>query len=428
MNTLVKKEIRLLLPSWIAAVLLAMVQGFARPYDSYVASLLFFGLTVMALTTVGRETSLNTFSSLLAQPTERILVWKTKLAVLAVAFLTVCGVWLAAYTLAYHRNYAEVGADMDLKENSHYLFMAVCLIATATFTGGLWTTLLLRQLAGAFWLTLLVPVTLSAIAGLFLANSDSGSLVIAVLSVVIGVYSLTGFLFARRLFFRAQDVGWSGGVITLPEWKFLSAREGAGEMARTRKPLLALVKKEIQLQQGVLTGAAGLAVLHAGIIGLRVVHKFSGNSVGEVLTSVFWIMWLVLPALLGSMAVAEERKLGVMESQLCLPVSRRRQFVVKAGVTLALGIFLGGVMPILLESFGWALNSPSLAFTAAGHVVDKFAVLSFLFGTMAFSGGLALATLFASSLAKNFLQAVSIGLVTFIVMGILVPAGLTRLT
>ena len=59
MNALVKKEIRLLLPSWIMAVLLALVQAITRPYDFYVASLLFFGLTVMALTTIGREASLT---------------------------------------------------------------------------------------------------------------------------------------------------------------------------------------------------------------------------------------------------------------------------------------------------------------------------------------------------------------------------------
>ena len=59
------------------------------------------------------------------------------------------------------------------RENSYNLFITVCLIATATFTGGLWTTLLLRQLAGAFWLTLLVPATLSGFSGIFLAGSES---------------------------------------------------------------------------------------------------------------------------------------------------------------------------------------------------------------------------------------------------------------
>src|ERR1017187_2868611 len=152
MNSLVKKEIRLLLPSFVVAVLLALVQGITRPYDFYVASLLFFGLTIMALTTIGREASLNTFSSMLAQPAERIRIWKIKLSVLAVAFLIVFGVWLAAFGIAFLNSNVNVSD----RENSYNLFITICLIATATFTGGLWTTLLLRQLAGAFWLTLLV--------------------------------------------------------------------------------------------------------------------------------------------------------------------------------------------------------------------------------------------------------------------------------
>ena len=64
--------------------------------------MLFFGLTIMALTSIGRETSLNTFSSLLAQPAERMRIWKTKLSVLiAVAFLTVFTIWLAAFGIAF---------------------------------------------------------------------------------------------------------------------------------------------------------------------------------------------------------------------------------------------------------------------------------------------------------------------------------------
>ncbi len=157
MSALVKKEIRLLLPSWSVAVLLALVQAIIRPYNFYAACLLFFGLTIMALTTIGRETSLNTFSLLLAQPAERMRIWQTKLSVLAFAFLTVFGVWLVAFGIAFmHSN-----DDASDQASSYNLFITICLIATATFTGGLWTTLLLRQIAGAFWLTLLVPAVLS---------------------------------------------------------------------------------------------------------------------------------------------------------------------------------------------------------------------------------------------------------------------------
>ena len=315
MSPLVKKEIRLLLPSWIAATLLALVQAITRPYDFYVATLLFFGLTIMALTTIGRETSLNTFSSLLAQPAERMRIWQTKLSVLAGAFLIVLGVWLAAFGIAFMNS----NVDASDAESSYALFITVCLIATATFTGGLWSTLLLRQIAGAFWLTLLVPAVLVGITAGVLAEHYSDDAIIAILCIVLGIYSVGGFLFARWLFFRAQDVGWSGGVITLPDWKVL-ARSPNAVSTRNWRPIFALLKKEVQLQQVSLFGAAGILGLHLGVIILRTYHHFIKDSVGEVLTSIFWMVWLVLAPVIGSMAVAEERRLGVMEGQLCLPV------------------------------------------------------------------------------------------------------------
>src|ERR1700690_776430 len=346
MNALVKKEIHLLLPSFMVAVLLALVQAITRPYDFYVATLLFFGLTIMALTTIGREASLNTFSLLLAQPAERLRIWQTKLSVLSVAFVTVFAVWLAAFGIAFINS----NVDASDREGSYNLFITIRLIATATFTGGLWTTLLVRQVAGAFWLTLLVPAVLSGFSTVFFVQSQSTNAVIAALCVVIAIYSVGGFLFARWLFFRAQDVGWSGGVISLPEWKFFAARRENAISTRTRKPIFALVKKELQLHQVSLMGAAGLLVLHLGVIVLWKYHTFAKDSAGETLaflTGLFWMLWLVMAPVIGSMAVAEERRLGVMEGQLCLPVSRRVQFAIKGFLTLFLGTFLGGIMPML---------------------------------------------------------------------------------
>jgi ABC-type transport system involved in multi-copper enzyme maturation permease subunit len=411
MKPLVKKEIRLLLPSFIVAVLLAMVQGITRPYDFYIASLLFFGLTIMALTTIGRESSLNTFSLLMSQPAERTRIWQTKLSVLAVAFLIVFVVWFVAFGIAFFNSSVDAGAA----ENSYNLFITICLIGTATFTGGLWTTLLLRQIAGAFWLTLLVPAVLAGFTAGFLAANHSDNTVIAVLCVVLGIYSVGGFLFARWLFFRAQDVGWSGGVISIPEWKLFGARSESAVSTRSRKPIFALFKKELQLHQVTLMGAAGLLVLHAGTIILRTYHHFANDSAGEVLTMIFWLLWLVMPVVIGALAVAEERRLGVMDGQLCLPVSRRVQFAIKAFLTLFLAILLGGVMPVLLENMGARVSSGKSLFTEPGSGYLEL-------GIIAVAAWLALVSFFASTLARNFLQAIGFAIATFIGSAMIVPA------
>ena len=416
MNPLVKKEIRLLLPSFVVAVLLTLVQGITRPYDFYVASLLFFGLTIMALTTMGREASLNTFSMMLAQPAERMRIWQTKLSVLAVAFLIVFVVWLAAFGIAFVHSHP----DASDQKNSYNLFITICLIGTATFTGGLWTTLLLRQLAGAFWLTLLVPAVLAGFTAGFLAENYSNSVIIAVLCVVLGIYSISGFLLARWLFFHAQDVGWSGGIIALPEWKIFATRPENAVSIRSRKPIFALFKKEFQFQQISLFGAVGLLVLHLGVIVLRKYHHFAEDSAGEALTSIFWMLWLVMAPVIGSMAVAEERRLGVMEGQLCLPVSRRSQFAIKGFFTLFLGIFLGGVMPMLLEGLAAGIGAQNPALMPEPH--QEFDVFWLHFWVLATAGWLVLLGFFASTLSRSFLQAVGLGIAAFFVTFMLLVA------
>ena len=420
MSPLVKKEIRLLLPSWGVAVLLALVQAITRSYDFYIACLLFLGLTMMALTSIGRESSMNTFSLMLAQPAERLRIWQTKLSVLAVAFAIVLGVWLIAFVFSVSR---QVMSEADM-ESTWYLLIAVCLIATATFTGGLWTALLLRQLAAAFWLTLLVPATLSGFAAAgFTAQGQSDNGLIAGLCVVFAIYSIGGFLFARWLFFRAQDTGWTGGIISLPDWPGIAARRANAVSPRNRKPVYALVKKELQLHQTSLMAAAGLLVLHVGVMALRKFHPFAKGSAGEILTGIFWMLWLTLPVVIGCLAVAEERRLGVMEGQQCQPASRRIQFGIKGFWVLFLGFFLGGVMPVCLEAIGVTLGAWNPIFMSDSHAAPHgYSVMMLSLGVGAFSAWLALVSFFASSLAKSFLQAIGLAVATFIVLTLFIPA------
>jgi hypothetical protein len=409
MNALVRKEIRLLLPSWAVAMLLALPSICTRMDDGIPVVLLFFGLAMLGLSSLGRESSLNTFSQLLAQPTERLRIWKIKVSVLAVAFLAVAGVWRLAIALSF-KDYGNGPADPDASEA---VLVAGCLVVVATFSGGLWAALLLRQVAGAFWLTLLVPATLAGFTAGFTSVNQPGSGVIFALCITMGLYSIGGFLFARWLFFRAQDVGWTGGIIALPELKIFGARAATGEEIRRRRPLAALIKKEIQLQQVSLLGAAGLLVLHIGVVILRTFHKFPRDSAGEILTTIAWMLWLVMPVLVGAMAIAEERRLGVMEGQLTLPASRRMQFGIKCFMAMFLGIFLGGVMPCLLEAIGASTGMFRHENMGATPMVAAIIGLS---------AWLSLAGFFASSLAKNFLQAVGFAIATFMFSSLVFPA------
>ncbi len=350
MNALVKKEIRLLLPSFGICCALALTNLLFRFNNDgslaaawwYILAFVFCGAVavMLALNSFGAEISSGTFSNLLAQPIPRQKIWETKIVLLAAALLTVGIFWCTCGIIRL----IILGRDLDLLD----LFTGVGTFGLVVFSGGLWTVLLLRQVAAAFWFTVLVPgFMLVMVMGLFADHSDEfgEGMVVSVL----GLYSLAGFFFARWLFFRAQDSQWSGDAIVLPEmtglpaWISWPAAKGIGD------PRTSLWRKEIQLHQSQFVLAGALAVLHLGVIVTRHLGHFRRNSTTELILESFWALWLVMPVLVGCAAVAEERKLGTHESQLCLPVKRRTQFNVKVLVALGLSLGFGVLMPLLLE-------------------------------------------------------------------------------
>ena len=441
MNPLVKKEIRLLLPSFGICCALALPNLFFRfnPDGSLqnwwfiLPAFVFCGAVavMLALNSFGEEISSGTFSNLLAQPIPRQKIWETKIALLAVSLLIVGIFWSACGIVRLKM----IGHDLNLLD----LFTGVGIFGLAVFSGGLWTVLLLRQVAAAFWFTVLVPgFILVMVMGLFADHSDEfGNGMVA---SVLGLYSLAGFFFARWLFFRAQDIQWSGGTIVLPEMRGLARLKSFVGAGRVLSPRAALWRKEIQLHQSQFVIAFVLVVLHLIVLATRKLGHFSKNSTTELVLESFWALWLVMPLLVGSAAVAEERRLGTHENQLCLPVKRRTQFTVKLLVTIGLSLFLGVVMPLLLEGFKFL---PDAHLNSGGSVPNWWGQSSTLqvfiwncLGTL--SGLLPLLTLaglvvliggisfYASTLARNTLQTLApalmgVVLTWFLIMVAVIP-------
>src|SRR5205814_9865215 len=57
------------------------------------------------------------------------------------------------------------------------------------------------------------------------------------------------------------------------------------------------------------------------------------------------LYFALLPLLMGSLASAQERQFGMLQSQAMLPVPRAQQWAVKAGVVLVLALLLGVALP-----------------------------------------------------------------------------------
>jgi ABC-type transport system involved in multi-copper enzyme maturation permease subunit len=429
MNALVRKEVRLLLPSFILGLLLTLsiwlVPGEPAPsigFRAIVVMLMFIAspamLVTMTLGSFGRELSAGTFSFLLAQPVSRSRVWWTKALLLAAAVLLLWAVWWLS--LSHNMNFLA-----HAQEDWRDAFLMGALFVVAAYSGGLWTTLLFRQVAPAFWFTLLTPSALAMIVvGVLHKRIEVGDPVLApTLVVVFSVYGVAGFLFARWLFLRAQDAHWTGGEIALPEVRGLAGWFGRRGERRQRRPRAALWTKELQLHQSQFVIAGVLALIHLAVLATR---KFGGDFKNsptlEFLLQQFWVLWLAMPLLIGCAVVADERKLGTLEGQLCLPARRRTQFAIKFTTALLLSLLLGFVMPLLFEGSrilpdfsdqsrndpsNYALTTPGGTIIPIGNIVVAFHMtLPFIF-LAGIAGSIGFVSLYASSLARNAMQALA---------------------
>jgi hypothetical protein len=399
MNSLIKKEIRLLLPAWIVAMVLVIftppIPGTWILGTSGTPIGLILGLLLLGLASFGQEFSSGSFSALLSHPMERGRIWNVKTRILFYAFALVFTGWVV-HNLFINELLAHVtGYFYPFGMRPERLFeVRYILLALALFTGSLWTTLLVRQIIAAFGLTLLVPLVTTFWIEIM---SDHYNWSVRVCDNVIDgflvAYSVAGFLWARRLFLHAQDIEWTGGDFSFPWRAKIPGQNVTRASIRPRPWFLALAWKEILLHQANLLIAVLLLALHLSAILIRKFHPQIENQDLKFILESVWVLWLLMPLLIGSAAVAEERKLGVVESQLCLPVSRRFQLAVKFFTSLFLSLFLGAAIPSLIESLGLTTVS-----------VFLIAVLIFVI------------SFYSSSLARTTLQAIGLAMLVFTVL------------
>jgi ABC-type transport system involved in multi-copper enzyme maturation permease subunit len=403
MNGLIVKEIRLQVPALLPALALAIIPVWLVPWSfggSVGPTLLTLGLAtvILALGSFGRELGLGTFPLLLAHPVERPRIWWTKIAVLFGATLMVLIAWAITCFAS-----SMTGTYWDGRES---LGMGLA-VALALVAGGLWSTLLLRHVAGAFLFTLLVPAAIAIMVGGF---EEAEFWVFVSLTV----YAVAGFILAWWLFRRAQETPWAGGVITLSAWR--SAQSATLRSARSQRPFAALFIKELYLHQVSLAGIAALGLLHLGVIGMR--YWFRGRDLGATVEGALYLysyIWLLVPLLVGSSSIAEERKLGTMETHLGLPIARRYQFVIKFCLVMVLGCFLSfGVLElaesfadVLGVSFGMSILSQGKATTIALSTLMALSLISF----------------YASSVSRNLLQSLAVAVTLAAGCGVLLVSG-----
>jgi hypothetical protein len=364
MNAALRKEVRLIFPAWIAAMLAATLPVWVMGADlglmeqmSYI--LFTAGALLLSLASFGLEMSLGTFPSLLAQPRPRLDIWQMKIGLLAAALAVVVAATCLSWLLRLHTLLA--GGTLTANQTLgyvHYMrnfrpevFRSFLLLAAMAFAGGLWTTLLFRQIVTSFWFAFLVPLVMYGVfwpqfEGFF--AEDDASFLKAALGCAVCVYATVGYFLARWLFLHAQDKQPQEAADPLP-WSFLPA------FPTPRWPVTALLVKELRLQQGTLLISVVLVLLHLAAV--AVPEYFPALALNFFVLRVFFMVWMVVPLVVGCASFAEERRAQTLQNTLCLPVGVIFQFFIKLLVVFGLGIFLGAVMPWLLEQLrpavGW---------------------------------------------------------------------------
>lgn len=357
MNPVLRKEIRLLLPAWVAALAAATIPvwvwGAGFEVDNALLeqiSLIFFaaGTLLLGLSSFGLEMSLGTFSPLLAQPRPRLATWQVKIGLLALAMASV----VAAGSYSWFCWKLQL-PDFPLRiiergfspEHTSYLII----LSVMAFVGGLWTTLLLRQIAGGFWFAIVVPFAFWGFSAPWAESWPYVEFVgdrreafeMAFLAFFTLGYAIVGLCLARWLFLRAEDRQ-AKEATDRGAWSFLPA------FPKPSQPLIALLVKEVRLQQGSLLIAVILLLLH--LMAVAVSNNYPASPWNGAMLNHVWMMWLLVPLIVGCLSIAEERRIRTLDGALCLPFGRVSQFAVKLLVVFGLGVFLGAVMPWMLES------------------------------------------------------------------------------
>jgi len=373
----VAKEIRALLPAWLASM--AVVGAAGALGDSLIRSLgmVTYGVASVALgaMSIGHEYTLRTLPLLLSQPSRRARVFVTKLSVLAVMLLTLAGV---AWGRVLHPS----------SGNATFVLTVLCGLFVAP-----WLTIRCRNpLAGTVF-TIPIPGWLWLFVGVFV----EGPLKLVVFRRgMLGLCAIAAVL-GWRTFMRLEAIEGPDADLQLP-W----ARPATTAPARDRHAIWLLMKKELALQQLSLA----LAVLYcAGWLALVASGKMqpgAGEHTMDVFGGLTILYGAMLALLIGSLASAEERQLGTLEWQVLLPMASWKQWVVKAAMAIGLAMVLGVGLPALL------------LFVSGGAIgLNGWFVLGILVLTVG--------SLYVSSLCANGLQAFLLSLAVAVILILVIP-------
>src|SRR5688572_30511795 len=332
------KELRVMLPVWFAA-LVTMVAGFLSSEPRIlIAGLLAYGIGSIALgaLSVGHEYRYRTVGVLLTQPIARQRMLLVKLGVLTPLLLILAAAaWYAPFNTE----------ELQRLSGWHHHGVVLLPLVVGLFIAPWLTMACRRALAGVVFAgslpgTLMVCGNLAGIAWFGMGDPDvepfrarawlGGMVIMSVVSAFMGWRSFMGL----------EAIEGAGAEVRMPEWFRVPSRPPA------RHPVWLLIRKELHLQQMTFVIVLLFAI---GWSALSLLKDTVPAFADAPLVPVTIIYLVLLSIVIGSLASAEERGLGVLQWQVLLPVPAWRQWAAKAGVVFGLGLLMGVGLPALLN-------------------------------------------------------------------------------
>ena len=336
------KEARPLFWPW-CAVTLACVIPLVRPLHSIgeVGAVGFFvGIPLLASLAFGNEFQHRTLSLLLAQPVGRMEIWGEKMSITVVAVVSVVLVF----------SFSWRALPLQISPKGFFLIGAwiTATVASATF----WV-LVARSTLGGVALNIAAQFFIWIMAlGLAGRLHGIGYIPRAYLTVVPTATSLgyAGVMLwlGRRMLARFQGTGGMDDLLTAGPDVMPGALVG-WLRCRPSGAVLNLIRKELRLLRPVwlITLVAALGWAGLTLFGLLHPRGLTRNFETAVI-SVGVISTLIIAILAGSLSLGEERTSGTHSWHLTLPVSARRQWLIKLFVALFAGFVGAGLLPLLI--------------------------------------------------------------------------------
>jgi len=340
------KEARALFRPWCGVVILCALPLFHLNHALTETSVAFcyLGIPMLATLSLGYEFQHRTFSLLLSQPVSRMAIWREKMSVAIVAVVSASLVFCIGWRSTFQQ-------DPKL-----WVFAGIYLIATvpsATF----WT-LFTRSTIGGFLLNGIFPyiLILAHWKEIFGPNpmptpSVSGLWITAFAALC---YAGVMLWLGGRELARFQVAGGMAGDNLLMAGSSVMPETLAGLLrSRPTGAVLNLIRKELRLLRPLwLISFLSLVYLTCLTLFrfryLRDTNAPFPEGVYVVLYTPVILFAPLVAILAGSLSLWEEKTLGTQSWHMTLPVSARRQWLIKLAMALFTGLVCAVLLPVLV--------------------------------------------------------------------------------